>query len=218
MEVKRLSAINGIIAIGFAWGAIEAALTFGLKGVCGRELTGSIMTGLAMVFLAGTHTLASTRGLLLLPFALATGLKLLAVAALGLPLASPAAINPIAAYGLETAAVMAIVSIPGIMRPASGVRALLPGGLAAALAALTFPAVGFITAVPACTIAGSGLPTSIAWLPIATVIGAIAFRVGRTFSPRILAPSADGWVSAARPLAIQTVMLIIFCLVTLLQS
>jgi hypothetical protein len=181
-EKRNRLGFHMLLAAGACWGLSEAALGAWLKGVCSLGIFGSLMTAGAVFFLA--VALRPGRGafrLALLP-AVALVLKLLDTFILGIPLSSPAILNP--AYAMITEflifALMSLFVAPE--KEASvwgrwGIGAMI--GLGSALA---FVFVGSLTGSPACRIAGTSIPVSLAYAPLTTAFSAVAFAAGRSIA------------------------------------
>ena len=189
----RITAIGLVVVLGSAWGAAEAGLGLALNA-CAKPASGSLMTGVAVFFLAAARL--STRSALgpLLAALLAAGFKLFDSALLGLPVRSGAVANPLFALALETAAVILFFAVffRGT-RPGRIGRALLGAG-AAGVSALAFPAVALATGVPACLLPGTSLPLAVAFSPLAMAAGALGASLAFAFSAR-----AEAWIGADRP-------------------
>ena len=169
---------NSALALGSLWGLSEAAAGMFLRGTCARLITGSLMTGVAIFFMASALSLTKrTMSLFVLLF-LATGFKLLDALFLHLPILHGAIGNPIFAFYTEVFALVILWSIfdARLREKASG-HALL-GGLTALVAVNLFPLVKFVTGIPACVYPGTKYPLSLYFAPLAIGISALSFPLG----------------------------------------
>lgn len=166
------------LIIGSVWGFGEVALGVGLRS-CAHMVSGSLMTGVALFFLAAAWV-ASSRNLLipLLVVLIASFFKLFDAVLLSLPVRHGAIGNPIFAFWLEGLAFIALIGIfhrTGWTKNSS--RALLGGGSALVAVAL-FPLVKFATGIPACVHPATALPLSIFFAPVAIAVSAITVPLG----------------------------------------
>jgi hypothetical protein len=172
-----------IVVLGSAWGLAEAGLGLALN-TCAKLASGSIMTGVALFFLASARLRARSARGPLLALGLALAFKLFDAALLGLPLRHGAVANPMFAFAAEAAAVILLFAVLG-RTAESGFRgrAVLGAG-AAGLSALVFPLVKLATGIPACVVPGTSVPLSIAFAPLAMVAGALAVPLAFAFMRR----------------------------------
>ena len=192
-QKKFLSAVGLIVVLGSAWGIAEAGLGLALNA-CAKLVSGAIMTGVAVFFLASARLRARSARGPLLAASLALGFKLFDAALLGLPLRHGAVANPMFAFVVEAAAVILFFAVLGRTAEA-GVRGrALLGGCAAGLSALAFPLVNLATGVPACLVPGSTVPLSVAFAPLAIAAGAGAVPLAFAFMRK-----AEGWTWDRRP-------------------
>lgn len=194
-EGTTMNRTGTIIALGAVWGLAECALGAGLQA-CARTMSGSVMTGVALFFIAAAW--ASSRkalhvGLLV---AIAVLFKMFDAVLLGLPLGSGAVANPVFAFVLEGAGFLALVAVVGQGRSARTSGRALIGGGAALFAGGAFPLVGLATGSPACLAAGTAIPLSWYYGPIAIALSLLTVPLGmrfgertRLFESHILAPS-----------------------------
>jgi len=184
---KIIVGFGMVVVLGSAWGVSEAGLGLALNA-CAKLASGSLMTGVALFFLACSRLRARSARGPLLAVSLALGFKLFDAALLGLPLRSGSMANPMFALAIEAAAAILFFTLLG-RTAESGFRgrALLGAG-AAGLSALVFPLVGLATGVPACLLPGSAIPLSIAFAPLAMAAGALAVPLAFAFMKR-----AENW-------------------------
>lgn len=173
-----------VLALGALWGIAEAGLGMGLRQ-CAAFVSGAVMTGAALFFIAAGRAAARSRAAVPVMVAIAAGLKLFDALLLGLPVLHGAVGNPIFAFAMEGAAFLLVFGaaraalanrIPG--------RALL-GGFAALLAVNLFPLVKHATGVPACVVPGTGYPLSLYYAPIAIALSALTVPLGLAAGDRI---------------------------------
>ena len=182
-----------LLVLGLAWALVEVAFGSVLKAGCPRGMTGSVLTGTAMLFIsAAWHTRA--RAAVLVPLALAVVGKAVGAAALGRPVLGGAVLNPGYAYVMEVVALVAVVGLVGQRRMARLPAAALAGAGAGLAAPLLFLPVGMFTGAKACTHAATGLPLAVVYAPLAVAISAVTVPLGRTLALRVQA-----WIRADRP-------------------
>lgn len=180
-----------LLAAGACWGLFEAALGAWLKGVCSLGIFGSLMTAGAIFFVAvAYHGGRRSFRLAVLP-AVALALKLLDTLILGVPLSSPAILNPAYAMITEFLMFLFIVSFTASKKESSfwgrwGIGAMIGLG-----SALSFVFVGSFTGVPACRVTGTSIPVSLAYAPLTLTVSAVAFAAGRSMGALMsrIAPS-----------------------------
>ena len=166
-----------IFSLGAVWGLSEIALGLGIKS-CAHLISGSIMTGAALFFLAAGWMVSRKVFGVFLMVLIASFFKMFDALLLSLPLKHGAIGNPIFAFFMEAAAFVFIVSIireKMIKKPAG--QALL-GGLSAVLAVNLFPLVKYATGVPACVVAGTGYPLSLYYIHFAVLASMVTVPLG----------------------------------------
>lgn len=167
-KTASLSTLSPVIVLGSLWGLSEAALGMGLRS-CAAFVSGSLMTGVALFFLAAGWNVSRRATGMAVMVIIASFFKLFDALLLSLPLNHGAIGNPIFAFFMEALAFVILVSIVGekvFKRPAG--QALL-GGLTAVLAVNLFPLVKFATGVPACVVSGTGYPLSLYYIHFAVL-------------------------------------------------
>lgn len=196
-----------VIALGAVWGLSECALGAGLQA-CAKSLSGSLMTGVALFFIAAVWATSKKT----LDVALLVGIvvlfKMFDAVLLGLPLGSGAVANPAFAFVLEGAGFLAAAAIVGRTRGEGTSGRILTGGAGAFLGVAAFPLVGLVTGNAACLAAGTSIPLAWYYGPIAIALSLLTVPLGmrfgersRLFESRILAPS----VALALSLALMVV-------------
>jgi hypothetical protein len=191
-ESRRLP-LGTLIALGSVWGLAEAGLGLALE-TCARFVSGSVMTGVALFFIATAWARTKRVAGPAIVTAIALGFKLLDALWLGLPVRHGAIGNPMFAFVMEAAAFVVIA--PFIVEAWRGRplgRAAL-GGLSALAAVNLFPLVRFATGIPACVVPGTTMPLSLAYAPIAVAVSALTVPLGFLAAGRLEA--AEGRLSA----------------------
>jgi len=188
-----------ILVLGGLWGLSEAALGMYLRQ-CASTVSGSLMTGAALFFLAAAWAVSPRVKTAALMVVIAAGFKLFDALLLGLPILHGAIGNPIFAMVMEGAAFALIVSI--INRSLSG-KAFgqgVMGGLAALVAVNLFPLVKLATGVAPC-VTGTSYPLSLYYAPIAVAAAVLAvplgFRAGAFLAGLEDRPARLRWASPA---------------------
>jgi len=165
------------IALGSVWGLSETALGLGIQK-CASYVSGSLMTGVALFFIAAAW--ASYRHFLgiVLVVLVASLFKLFDALLLSLPVLHGAVANPIFAFFLEGLALFILVMVfkKGFLEKKKGQAAL--GGTSALLAVGLFPLVKFATGIPACVYPGTGIPLSVYYGPLAVVLSILTVPLG----------------------------------------
>jgi hypothetical protein len=167
-----------VLALGSLWGLSEAAGGMYLRGVCARFVTGSVMTGLAIFFMATAFFYSRKTLHLPVLLLLAIGFKLLDAFLLKLPVLHGAIGNPIFAFYLEVFAFMAMLRILKPDFTGKPVGAALLGASTALLAVSLFPLVRFATGIPACVVPGTKIPLSLYYSPIAVGLSTFSCYLG----------------------------------------
>ena len=187
MDKKNPKSYLGIIfMLGAVWGMSEAALGMGLR-TCASALSGSIMTGVALFFIAACWIISrNVLGVVLLVL-IASLFKMFDALLLSLPIIHGAVANPIFALIMEGAAFLVIVSLvkDRLIQKTSGQA--ISGGLAALMAVNLFPLVKFATAIPACVVAGTGYPLSLYYAYVAVAISLVTVPLGILVGTKITA-------------------------------
>ena len=173
----RKSYLGIVVMLGAVWGFSEAALGMGLRS-CASFLSGSIMTGVALLFIAASWIL--TRNILgiALLIVVASLFKMFDALLLSLPIQHGAVANPIFAFLMEGVAFMVLISIFHEKRKQKiGSQAIL-GGMTALLAVNLFPLVKYATGIPACVFSGTGYPLSLYYAPLAVFLSSVTVPLG----------------------------------------
>ena len=165
-----------VLVLGSLWGLSEAALGMSLRQ-CASTVSGSVMTGVAFLFLAAAWSISPRLKTMALMVGLAAGFKLFDALLLGLPVLHGAIGNPIFAIVMEGAAFVLILSVVSKSIAGKAAGQGLSGGLAALVAVNVFPLVKFATGVAPCVTATS-YPLSLYYAPIAVVLSALTVPLG----------------------------------------
>lgn len=209
-----------LIILGSVWGLSEAALGMGLRS-CAAAVSGSLMTGAALLFLAaGWAVSRRVLGVFLMVF-IASIFKLFDALLLSLPIQHGAIGNPIFAFFMEAIAFVVLVSIIKeklIQKPFG--QALL-GGMTAAAAANLFPLVGYATGVSACAAPGTTYPLSLYYIHFAVLASLVTVPLGFWVGTKMVAFETR-FIKAGAPGKLQyalspTALIICAAIVTLLR-
>jgi hypothetical protein len=190
MEEKRMSQkipspqFANIVMLGAVWGFAEAGLGLGLQR-CASLASGSVMTGVALLFIAAAWVLTRRAAGIVFMVMLVTLMKLFDALLLSLPLKHGAVANPIFAFWMEALAFLLVIAIikESLAQKKHG-QAVLGAG-AALLAVNLFPLVRFATGIPACVYAGTGYPLSLYYAPIAVGLSLVTVPIGFWLGERI---------------------------------
>jgi hypothetical protein len=165
------------VILGAVWGLSETALGMGLHA-CAQSISGSMMTGVALFFIAATWMATGhSLGVVLLVI-VASLFKLFDALLLSLPIRHGAVANPIFAFWMEAAAFLILASIIGQKRIRKTGRQALFGGTAALFSVSLFPLVKYATGIPACVHAGTGIPLCLYYGPLAVGFSCLTIPLG----------------------------------------
>jgi hypothetical protein len=188
-----------VLVLGGLWGLSEAALGMYLRQ-CASTVSGSLMTGAALFFLAAAWAVSPRVKTAALMVVTAASFKLFDALLLGLPVLHGAIGNPIFAIVMEGAAFVLIIGIVRQTLAGKAVGQGLAGGLAALVAVNLFPLVKFATGVAPC-VAGTSYPLSLYYAPIAVALSALTvplgFRAGAFLTALESRPARLRWASPA---------------------
>jgi len=179
------------VILGSLWGMSEVILGAGIQA-CARTVSGSLMTGVALFFIAAAWVATKNYHIPVLVVLIACLFKLFDAVLLSLPVLHGAIGNPIFAFLLEGFTILLLVAIfrkQGWQKRSS--RALLGAG-AALIAVLMFPLVKYATGIPACLYPGTSVPLSIFFAPVAIVLSAFTVPAGFVAGERIRKVSYAG--------------------------
>ena len=178
MNQKIPKSYLGIVAmLGAVWGLSEAALGMGLRS-CASFVSGSIMTGVALFFIASSWIISRRILGVALLVVIASLFKMFDALLLSLPVQHGAVANPIFAFLMESAAFLILISLikEKVKQKRAG-QALL-GGMAALLAINLFPLVKYVTGIPACVFPGTGYPLCLYYAPLAVSLSFFTVPIG----------------------------------------
>jgi hypothetical protein len=205
--------IPNIIILGAVWGLAEAGLGLGLQK-CASLASGSIMTAVALFFIAATWILTRHFIGLVIAVFLVSLMKMFDAFLLSLPLRHGAVANPIFAFWTEALAFLVIVLVlkETLVQKKSGQAVL--GGLSALAAVNLFPLAKFATGIPACIFPGTNYPLSLYYAPLAVGLSLLTvplgFLVGEKIAVAQAKQAALGQMRASR--YIVTPAALILCL------
>ncbi len=185
-----------VIFLGSLWGFSEAAVGMGLRQ-CASTVSGSVMTGAALLFLAAAWSLKSRAVTIGVMVGIASLFKLFDALLLGLPLGHGAIGNPIFAIAMEGAAFLLIITVISKALTAKPAGRGLAGAFSALIAANLFPLVRFATGVPACVVAGTTTPLALHYLPLAVALSFLTVPFGFWVGERVAAVEGRIGSSAA---------------------
>jgi hypothetical protein len=212
--------IPNIIILGAVWGLAEASLGLGLQK-CASLASGSIMTAVALFFIAATWTLTRHYIGLVIAVFFVSLMKMFDAFLLSLPIRHGAVANPIFAFWTEALAflVMALVLKETLVRKKSGQAVL--GGLSALVAVNLFPLVKFATGIPACVFPGTNYPLSLYYAPLAVGLSLLTVPLGLLAGEKIAVaqakPAALGQTWASRYLVTPAALIICLLLMAVIH-
>jgi hypothetical protein len=188
-----------VLVLGSLWGLSEAALGMFLRQ-CASTVSGSVMTGAALFFLAAAWALSPRARTVAVMVGLAAGFKLFDALLLGLPVLHGAIGNPIFAIVVEGAAFALVIGVVSRSVTAKAAGQGLAGGLTALVAVNLFPLVKFATGVAPC-VTGTSYPLSLYYAPIAVALSALTvplgLRAGAAMAGLETRPARLRWLSPA---------------------
>ncbi len=178
MEKKfSISHLGIVVMLGAVWGLSEAALGMGLRN-CASVLSGSIMTGVALFFIAACWAVSQSVSGIILLVVIASLFKMFDALLLSLPFFHGAVANPIFAFFMEGIAFIVIISLvkSTLLKKATGQA--MTGGVSALMAVNLFPLVKYATGIPACVVAGTGYPLSLYYAYVAVAFSLASVPLG----------------------------------------
>jgi hypothetical protein len=165
------------VILGSVWGLSEVMLGAGIKA-CAHTVSGSLMTGVALFFIAAAWVSTKSYHIPILVIIIACLFKLFDAVLLSLPVMHGAIGNPIFAFLLEGFAILLLIAV---FRKQSwqkrSSRALLGAG-SALIAVAMFPLVKYATGIPACVYPATAVPLSIFFAPLAILFSAFTVPIG----------------------------------------
>ncbi len=193
-EPRRTLYLRFVVIVGLVWAFTEVAFGSLVSASCPRGMTGSVLTGTALLFLSTAYYAGKTCWMLFLPLLLAMGAKTAGAVALGRPVLSGAVANPCYAYVMELVALFALLTLANPRKMSRLPYAALVGGVAGLLATNLFVPVGFVTGIPACIHEPTGMPLAIHYAPVAVMLSAVTVPLGRALGLR-----ARVWMTQEAP-------------------
>lgn len=166
-----------VVMLGAVWGLSEAGLGMGLRS-CASFVSGSIMTGVALFFIAASWVISKRILGVTLLIVIATLFKLIDAFLLSLPVLHGAVANPIFAFIMEGVAFLVLIAIISKKLNQKKAGQAILGGLAALLAVNLFPLVKYATGIPACVFPGTGMPLSLYYAPLAISLSLLTVPLG----------------------------------------
>jgi len=171
------SYLGVVVVLGAVWGLSEAALGMGLRS-CAAFVSGSIMTSVALFFIAASWIVSRRILGVALLIVIASLFKMFDALLLSLPLQHGAVANPIFAFLMEGAAFMILISLVSEKTKQKRAGQAILGGMTALLAINLFPLVKYATGIPACVFPGTGYPLSLYYAPLAVSLSLITVPLG----------------------------------------
>jgi hypothetical protein len=171
-KINFRSDLGIALILGSVWGFAEAALGFGLQR-CAAMVSGSLMTGVALFFIAAGWATTRRYHVPVIIVIVACLFKLFDASLLHLPIKNGAVANPIFAFFTEGLAIIALIAIFTDKRLKKRFSRVLLGAGSALIAVCLFPLVKYATGIPACLYAETSIPLSIFFAPVAIAVSAI---------------------------------------------
>jgi len=186
-----------VVMLGSVWGLSEAALGMGLR-TCASLVSGSLMTGVALFFIAASCVVSGhVLGAALLVI-IASLFKMFDAILLSLPIQHGAIANPIFAFFMEGLVFIVIVTIvKETLKQKKAGQAIMGGGSALVAVGL-FPLVKFATGIPACVYPGTGIPLSIYFAPFAIALSIFTVPFGFWAGEKLKATAAEFEMTSQR--------------------
>lgn len=177
--VKNISKshLGFVVMLGAVWGLSEAALGMGLRS-CTSFVSGSLMTGVALFFIAASWVVSRRILGVALLIVIACLFKMFDAFLLSLPVLHGAVANPIFAFIMEGAAFLVLITIINKKLKQKKAGQAILGGLTALLAVNLFPLVKYATGIPACVFPGTGYPLSLYYAPLAVSLSLVTVPLG----------------------------------------
>jgi len=173
-----------VVVVGLVWAFTEVAFGSLVTASCPRGMTGSVLTGTALLFVSTAYYTGAARWMLVLPLLLAMGAKTAGAAALGRPILSGAVANPCYAYVMEVVALVVVLALADSRKMGRLPYAAAAGALAGLLAVNLFVPVEHVTGVPPCIHEPTGMLLAIHYAHIAVALSAVTVPLGRALGLR----------------------------------
>lgn len=166
-----------LVMLGAVWGLSEAGLGIGLRS-CAASVSGSLMTGVALFFIAAGWVVSRRVFGVALLVVIAALFKMFDALLLSYPIKHGAIANPIFAFVMEGAAFVVLISLVKTRLSQKPAGQTVLGGMSALLAANLFPLVKYATGIPACLAAGTGYPLSLYYVHLAVLVSFVTVPLG----------------------------------------
>lgn len=203
-----------VVMLGAVWGLSEAVLGMYLKR-CASHVSGSLMTGAALLFIAASWIISRRILGVALLIIVASMIKMFDALLLGYPILHGAIANPIFAFITEGAAFVVLLMILSDRLTQKPAGQALTGGMAALLAANLFPLVKYATGIPACVVPGTGYPLSLYYVHYAVLVSLITvpagFWIGTKIEEFAVASAGDGFARKINYVISPAVL--VFCMI-----
>jgi hypothetical protein len=191
MDKTNIKSAFGIaLILGSVWGLTEAALGFGLQQ-CAALISGSVMTGVALFFIAAGWAATRHYYVPVTIVLVACLFKLFDAVLLDQEVTSGAVANPMFAFLTEGLAIIALIAIFTDKRFTKTYSRALLGAGSALVAVCLFPVVKFVTGNPACLYAQTSIPLSIFFGPVAMAVSAITVPLAFSAGEKIRSAEAN---------------------------
>jgi hypothetical protein len=154
---------------------------------CAAFVSGSIMTGVALFFIAAGWVVSSRVLGIGLMVVIAALFKMFDALLLSLPLNHGAIGNPIFAFFMEAFALMVLLSLLKDQLAKKPFGQALLGGMSAVLAVNLFPLVKYATGIPACVVQETAYPLSLYYIHYAVLASLVTVPLGFWAGARITA-------------------------------
>ena len=165
------------LILGSVWGLSEVMLGAGIQA-CARTVSGSVMTGVALLFITAAWVSTKKFYVPLLVVLIACLFKLFDAVVLSLPILHGAIGNPIFAFLLEGFAILLLIAVFRRQTWHRRSSRVYLGAGAALISVAMFPLVKYATGIPACVYPGTAVPLSIFFAPVAILFSAFTVPVG----------------------------------------
>ena len=203
-----------IIMLGSVWGLSEAGLGIALKS-CASMASGSIMTSVALFFIAASWAIIRRILGVILLVAIACSFKIFDALLLSLPLSHGAIANPIFAFITQGFGFIVFISLLQRFFRQDRNKHIATGGASAAFSAGIFPLVKFVTGNPACVYPGTTIPLAIVFAPLAILLSCISVPLGFLAAGKLSAVSATYSIKSSKTALnfIVSPSTLVFCLI-----
>ncbi len=166
------------IGIGACWALLETLLGMFMRDTELYFITGSLLTGLTVLFFAFGYSIAKNPVYLFISLITVIAFKLYDAALLHLPVVHGAVGNPIYAMVVEVLAFLIIVAILREKMFKRNSLLAVSGIFYALIAVVIFPFVKFFTGVPPCVVVGTNYPLSLSFSFVAMFVSAVCLPLG----------------------------------------